>query len=382
MKVLMICFNKINQGTYLRAFEFARGLIEFGHEVTLMATSEKWGSGFQEYEEKGIKILTTPDLSRGSLRSGWDPYNVIARLRWLKGRNYDIVHAFESRPTVIYPALNRQKKGVPMVMDWCDWLGYGGSVEQRPNPIVRAILRPVESYYENNFRTLADANIVICSTLFERALGLGVNRSNLAIIPNGFNLPDWKKYSMDVVRQAMGIPKDDFVVGCVGSLFPGDAQLMSKAFENIKKQLPKSRLFHIGRSNYTSSSNDSVYNFGPVDPERLCQLVSACDVCWLPFEDTNANRGRFPLKFTNYLAAGKPCVVTDVGDIADYVRNEGVGLTCPPTPADLAGSVLRLYVDLTLREQFAMEAEKLSQDSRYTWMARATELLSIYKRVI
>jgi len=382
MKILLLCFNLVGRGTYLRAFEFARNLVLQNHSVTIMAISPHWEWEVRIKWENGIRIVETPDLFRGPLRSGWNPQNVFSRLYWLKHRDFDLVHAFESRPTCIYPALYLKKRGFPVLLDWSDWFGQGGSVEERPNPLVRVILRPVETYFENHYRTKVDANTVICTSLHNRALKLGVHRDRLALIHNGFDLPDWKKISKKSAREALDISSNDFIIGYVGSLFPGDARLMAQAFFHLHEQLPKSRLLHIGRSKYGLPSHHSYFKTGPVDQNKLNQYLAACDVCWLTFEDTNANRGRFPFKFSNYLAAGKPIVVTDVGDVSKFVRTQQVGLTCRPVPKTIAQSTYRLYQDIDLRNSCANESIRLSQDHHHTWKTRTDQLLSLYKQVV
>jgi hypothetical protein len=145
MKILMISYNQVGQGTFLRIYEFARELVKRGQQVTIMATSKNKQFGIKNWEENGIKIVTFPSLFKSGPRFGWDPYSIILRIKWVNSKNFDLVHGFESRPTVIYPALWLMNKGVPLVLDWCDWFGKGGSVEERPNQIFRYffdLLRP------------------------------------------------------------------------------------------------------------------------------------------------------------------------------------------------------------------------------------------------
>ena len=183
----MICFGLTGKGTYWRALELARGLAHSGHSVTVMSTSRDQRRRFTTTTDRqaNVSLVETPDWMRGPLRSGWDPYNVWVRMRWGRGRQFDLIHAFESRPTVIYPALAWQRRGAKLVMDWCDWFGAGGSVEERFNPLVRTILRPVETYFEEHFRARAQGTTVINSVLYQRARDLGVPERTIFFLPNG-----------------------------------------------------------------------------------------------------------------------------------------------------------------------------------------------------
>ena len=91
-----------------------------------MVTSSTQRVGIKVSEFEGMRLVETPDLFRGPLRSGWDPWNTINRIRWLKNERFDLVHAFESRPVVIYPALFACRQGASFFMDWADWFGNGG----------------------------------------------------------------------------------------------------------------------------------------------------------------------------------------------------------------------------------------------------------------
>jgi hypothetical protein len=146
--------------------------------------------------KNGIQIIEVPNLFKGSIRAGWDIRNLISRIKAIKPFQFDLVHGFESRPTVIYPALILKKKGIPLFLDWADWFGSGGSIEQRPNFLFRNLFRPIENYYETNFRKTPLGTSVICKSLAKRAIELGVYENDICLLPNGFNVLDWEPISI------------------------------------------------------------------------------------------------------------------------------------------------------------------------------------------
>ena len=107
------------------------------------------------------------------------------RIAWLGREDFDLVHAFEGRPVVLFPALFEKKRGAKLIMDWCDWFGRGGSVEERPQPLVRWLLRPIETHFEEAYRHRADGTTVINAFLKEKAIGLGVDPATILLIQNG-----------------------------------------------------------------------------------------------------------------------------------------------------------------------------------------------------
>ena len=340
MKICYISFNLQGQGTYWRAFHFGRILAGLGHEVTILCTSPTSRLGVVERMDSGVRVVQTPDLFHGPLRSGWDPWNVLNRIGWLRNRRFDIVHAYEARPTVIYPALSLRQRNVPLFMDWCDWFGKGGSVEMRHNSLVRAVLRPVETYFEEHYRALSVGTTVICSTLRDKVMGLGIPIENILLARNGVRLDLFRTVENSPVRARLGLEPGDYVIGYLGSAFPEDARLMWRALEQVSGRLPGARLLLLnyrtpGKDPFETSS-DSVRCVNERNETRMAELLSACDLFWLPLSDCGANWGRFPIKLGIYLAMAKPVVCTSVGDVAGIIEQWSAGRVCAPNPVAFA----------------------------------------------
>ncbi|MGH7447633.1 MAG: hypothetical protein ACRELT_08735, partial [Longimicrobiales bacterium] len=59
-------------------------------------------------------------------------WNTMWRTCMLAREQFDLIHAFDSRPVVILPALAvRGTAGAPLVLDWADWWGRGGVIGER-----------------------------------------------------------------------------------------------------------------------------------------------------------------------------------------------------------------------------------------------------------
>ena len=104
---------------------------------------------------QGVEVVEAPDLLTGRARTGWDPWNTWRRALGLRTRSFDLVHAFDSRPVVIYPALLLQRwTGAALFMDWADWWGRGGWIHDRSGWFVRTFFGPFETWQEEAFRSL------------------------------------------------------------------------------------------------------------------------------------------------------------------------------------------------------------------------------------
>ena len=141
LSILMICHHRRHKA-FARPHAMAAHLVDRGHQVTLMVISENRLVGFVENKWDGVRIIETPDLLWGNLRSGWDLWGLLNREVYLsrdKG-SYDLVHCFETRPATIYPALQYcHRHNLPLVTDWNDWWGRGGIIEKKSPKMVFAL---------------------------------------------------------------------------------------------------------------------------------------------------------------------------------------------------------------------------------------------------
>ncbi len=386
LQILMLVYNRVGQGTYWRAFHLGRSLSRLGYAITLVATSSSRRKGIKAYTQDGINLIETPDLFSGSLRSGWDPWNMLNRIYSLREKKFNLIHAFESRPTVIYPACYKARTNrAPLVIDWADWFGRGGSVEERPNPILRTILRPVETYFEEHFRPSAQGNTVISTTLQEKALRLGINPQSIFLLENGSDTDRISPMPKAMARQRLGIDPTIPLIGYMGAIFMQDAQLLAGAFDWVTTRSPAAYLAMIGRSPVDIRSlvrhPQAVIQTGYVDDPDLNAYLAACDLLWLPLNDSNANRGRFPLKLTDYMAAGRPVVATAVGDVTTLIEDGHFGLISTPDPEALARLTVQLLEDPHLQQQMGERARRLAE-SRFCWGAIAERLAQFYRTVM
>jgi len=341
---------------------------------------------FHVHLDQGVNIVETPDFLWGSLRSGWDPWDCLRRILWLRGRDFDLVHAFDARPTALLPALYLQsRRQIPLVMDWEDWFGRGGSVEERTNPLVRAVLRPVETFFEERFRARADGTTVICSTLRDKAVALGVPPETITLLRDGADVEGLQPLDRDACRRELGLPMDAHIVGYVGAIFYRDAQLMARAFDQIQAALPSARLLLVGYVNFAVEdmlqSRKAVIRTGFVNYAEMNRYLAACDVCWLPLCDSGANRGRWPMKLNDYMCVGRPTVATAVCDVTQVMQAHQIGLLAQDRPQDLARKVLELLADPERCDKLGRNARQVAQDV-FDWQFGTTELEELYEKVL
>ncbi|HEU5014460.1 MAG TPA: glycosyltransferase family 4 protein [Roseiflexaceae bacterium] len=388
MHVAMLVFNQPFKGTYWRAYYIGRELCRRGHTVTLLATAphERWRFRVTYEEQNRLAIVEAPDVLNGSMRSGWDAWASMARAAWLQLARFDLIHAFECRPSVILPALAaRARSDMPLVIDWCDWFGRGGSVEERHSSVQKALLRPAETFFEEHFRTYADATTVINSVLAQKAIALGVDPASITLLPNGSDTAGWLLEDRHAARAALGLPADAPLIGYVGAIFERDARLMAQAFDRVVACMPTARLLVLGYCNVAIEQlvarPENVIRTGPLDTATLRRYLHACTIGWVPLCDTGANRGRWPLKLNTYMEAGLPFVTTRVGDLGAFVEQCHAGTAAAPTPDDVAAHALRLLRDPARAAALGREGRRLSENE-LSWARVADVAEGVYRQLL
>jgi glycosyltransferase involved in cell wall biosynthesis len=374
------------KGIYWRAHHFSRHLARRGYQVTVMAVSPQNRFRFHVRQDKGVTIVETPDLLWGPLRSGWDMWNWLRRIVWLRNYDFDLVHAFDARPVSLLPALYLQsRRRMPLVMDWGDWFGRGGSVEERPNPVIRTVLRPVETFFEERFRTRADGTTVICSTLRDKAIALGVPPETIALLRDGADVEGLKPLDREACRHQLGLPVDAPILGYVGAIYHRDAQLMARAFDLVQDAVPSARLLLIGYFNRPVEDmvkkREAVIRTGFVSYGDMNLYLSACDVGLLPYLNSGANRGRWPMKLADYMCVGRPTVATAVGDVKRVMQKYAIGLLAQDTPEDFSLRVQELLAAPERCTHLGHNARQVAEDV-FDWRLITSELETLYAKVL
>lgn len=383
MRLLFLNHNVAwSGGTFFRAFQLARVLVRQGHEVTLLSISARRRWKADCLIRDGVLVVETPDLLQGSARSGWDPWDTLHRCRWLASRNFDLVHAFDSRPAVVLPALAVARRGVPLFMDWADWWGRGGTIEERAAGAgVKAVVRPIETFFEEHYRVRADGTTVISAALAERAAGLGVDRQTILRLPGGSDVDAVRPMNKTASRRRVGVGDGTLLLGHLGTLLRTDAHLLFGSFRRMRHTALDARLVLIGNTKAEVPTEKDIIRTGFVSDEDKLSWLAACDVLLLPQSDTLANRARWPSKINDYLAAGRPVVATAVGDVETWFTRADIGMVASADPGAFARAVLELARDEARRRGCGEAARRLAE-TELSWESIAGRLRGFYNRVL
>ena len=371
-------------GTFFRAFPLARELVARGHKVTVVTTSPTARIARRRRLRDGVDVIETPDLFWGRGRTGWDPWNTLHRSLGLRHSDFDAVHAFDCRPAVILPALFLAARGdLPLFLDWADWWGRGGAIAERPGSLINSLVGSVETWFEEAFRTQATGTTVISRALEGRAVQLGVPGDSVFRFPNGCPHETVRPRDRQSARAALGIDAEDDLVVHVGLIYPRDLELLFGAMQVVLRERPNARLVLLGNPHAPIPQDrlpaNALMTPGFVDVEPLQDWMGVADCCVLPLSDTICNRGRWPGKLSDYLCSGRPVVMPNVGDAAEWISTHGAGWTSAPDSASLGDALLEA-LESKPRAGEAGERARLLAEGPLSWSTVAEGVDAFYSR--
>jgi glycosyltransferase involved in cell wall biosynthesis len=353
-----------------------------GHDVTLVTTSKSARLSPHSYDRDGLEIMEAPDMMSGRARTGWDPYNTAVRIRTLNGRDFDIVHAFDSRPAVIYPALAvTRRTNAAFFMDWADWWGRGGWIHDRSGWLVRTFFGPIETWFEEAYRRRATAITTISHALRQRSIALGIPAEKVKRIQQGCDIELVQPRDRGMARQRLQLARESRLVLHVGVLTRSDYQFLRSTFAKVRADDPKVTLVLAGRTGIPISNEPSVIVTGELEFDQLLDWLAAADVCVVPARDTIGNRGRWPSKLNDYLAAGRAVVMPEVGDAGVMVKQRGAGWATSPEMDGFARGIRSALQEHDRRIQAEAGARRLAEEE-LAWPRVTEELIEFYRQAI
>jgi len=382
MRILVLNHNVVFKGgTFFPGLPVCQTPRATRHEVTLYAISPKARFTTAIRKMEGVRLIESPDWLWGIGRSGWDIWNTVTRLFSVAGEDWDLVHAFDSRPAVVLPALFVQRRcGAKLFMDWADWWGRGGTLAERKSKLLKYGFGPVETFFEEHFRSRADGTTAISHALAKRAEFLGIPKEKIFLLPNGSDVDGIQVLDRAKSRDELGIDTNARLLGYLGTAHYADGALLLDAFAEIVKRDARARLLLIGNSAVRFREHpaaDRIIATGFINASTMNKYLSACDLMLLPMRDTIANRGRWPSKINDYMAAGRATVAMPVGELDELFRQSELGQLAGESPVSMAEAALNLLDDPCRRERCEFNSRQAAEQV-FAWPALTRHLEGLY----
>jgi len=237
----------------------------------------------------------------------------------------------------------------------------------------------------------ADAIVVAHTALLKLVQKINKNKF-VDLIPNGVDTELFKpKPRNTLVAQHVGIGEDDFVVAFSGHIMEHkgldvlvrSAKLVHQKHDNVKFLIlgdgPARK--QIEALVHELNMTKTFIFTGFVPQETLVEYLSLANVCVAPYKPVSWFRVSLPetpLKVVEYMALGKPVIMSRISDDNVITRSRGGILIAPDEVSELASSIIDLIRDEKLQKTMGEKGRKYVEE-HLSWTRISERLSEIYQ---
>jgi len=358
MKIAYLCADRGipvlgDKGASVHVREFVSALVRLGHEVTLLCAKKGSGNACQSVRLIELPPDESPDEmaeegARLDIRS--EATDVILQRelgklacdRKLTARILTALDQAGVRPDLLYEryALFHRAGGqVATALNIPHMLEVNAPLAQEQERFRGLRLKALANETEAETLCRSDHIIAVSAAVRDYALSLGASAERITVLPNGV---DTNRFHAGVdgrpVRERHGLVGTP-VIGFVGSLKPWHGlDFLVDAFEDIVARRPDTALLVVGEGPGLAGLRTRVAHgrlkrrvifAGRVAHADIPGYLAAMDLTVSPY---TAQDGFYfsPLKVVESLAAGRPVVAPQLGQLTDLLRDGVTGLLYPP----------------------------------------------------
>lgn len=311
-------------GQEIRILEESRGMIERGHEVSILCPRE--AGIYDEARRRGLHVVDVP-IGRKRLAG------MLALRRWLAGHPVDVINTHSSTDSWLAALVCKTLRAAPPII--------------RTRHISAPIPKNAASrwLYNGAVSHVVTTGEALRRTLIEQN---GVDPECVSSVPTGIDPRRFAPGDKTTARAVLGLDPAGHYIGIVATLrsWKGHLHLL-EAFADL--DLPNWTLLVVGEGPMRVNIEPRIAALGISDRVRLVgqqnnpeDWLRALDIFCLP---SYANEG-VPQAVLQAMFTALPIVTTPVGAILEAVSDGETALVVPPQdPPALASALARLAAD-------------------------------------
>jgi glycogen synthase len=418
MNILMISpFDLVTEqfwGPTTRLHSLAKEFTALGHTVTLAGPPPFERRMPDDCEGIALRYFRSPfhryyyagdekvQISQRINRLGRIPFVAMSRtwnlMALIRELHVDVLYLNRAFIDTAYPAaLAGFLTRVPMVFDWDDLEGLHGFSTLHGRLLRYQLL---ETFNEVAFARRSSATVVASRHLGEFAKQIGVSADRLFYAPS---VADSVKFHPDNdsgdIRDRYGLQGCKVLLYC-GNLMESNGvkvEIMLHTFALLQERDADFRLLVVGDGDLLLRDGqkgalpllaerlgvaDKVIFTGAIPYAEVPRYLAAADLCLALFPLNLITMTKSPLKVYEYLAAGKPVVARDVGEMS-YCVLDGVNgrLVYSDDPQEYADKIISVFADDAKRREMGRNARRIIEE-RFLWRNSALEALKGCERAM
>jgi len=302
----------------------------------------------------------------------WSMWRCIISL----AKSGDVLVAKTDPPLLSVLAISTAKRRSAHLVNWLQDL-YPEIAIELGVPLLKGPLGGAIGYLRNRSLRLADANVVLGTSMATRVRACGVTQDRIHVIPNWANDEEIVPVppAENPLRREWQL-EDKFVVGYSGNLGRAhEFETVLAAAERLRDDLRIVFVFIGGGKQFDDLAKrvharklDRTFRFFPYQDRAVLKYsLSAPDVHWVSLPP-KVEGLIFPSKLYGIIAAGRPVIAVTAmeGEMASLVREYDCGFAIAPGDSDsLCRTILLLAEDVQIRNRMGTRARAML-DANFT----------------
>lgn len=248
------------------------------------------------------------------------------------------------------------------------------------------IFVPLLNAFEGRLLHKVDAVVAASSVFVDKLTRIGV--SPIMYLPNVQDLTPYEEITPEKVvhaRQELGLDTADYVVSYIGGFSRN--RLLLPLIEAIRS-LPEITLLLAGDGHQRQAVEQAIqgsiniHYLGWLPADQIPLYTCLSDVIYYCLKpDYPGAIYNAPNTLSNAMAAGRPVIANDLGDLGRIVRSTGCGVLLDGVSSQAIGDAIQRLGDPILRKRLG-EAGRQAARSTYNWQMVEQRLLNLYGSLI